>query len=217
VIVCKVCLQLVLKRRVDADRARGGVLLTKDDLCGLCTAPVATINGESKACTHPQCPRVYCPPCLKKLFGKALANKVFRTKKWLCPNCETAGGETGEAPADEEDVDADGGTKKKRKRSHSDKVRAEEEALAMAAEEALKPAVDIDAVVARDPNTGATMTPLDYASTYFEFLTNREEQPTLPPDSEDVCFCCKDGGDVLECDWKQCPKVYHAGMASRSW
>ncbi|KAF1775969.1 Zinc finger, RING/FYVE/PHD-type [Phytophthora cactorum] len=59
------------------------------------------------------------------------------------------------------------------------------------------------------------MQPVDYAVTYFKFLLQREIKDEFE-ESEDVCFCCKDGGDVIECDWKgmngafaRCPKVYH--------
>lgn len=27
--------------------------------------------------------------------------------------------------------------------------------------------------------------------------------------SEDECFVCQDGGELMVCDVKQCPKVYH--------
>jgi hypothetical protein len=26
---------------------------------------------------------------------------------------------------------------------------------------------------------------------------------------EDLCFFCQDGGEVILCDFPQCPKVYH--------
>ncbi|RLN75571.1 hypothetical protein BBJ28_00012835, partial [Nothophytophthora sp. Chile5] len=64
------------------------------------------------------------------------------------------------------------------------------------------------------------MTPLDYAATYFKFLISREQEEFKDDmeESEDACFCCKDGGEVVECDWKgmsntfaRCPKVYHEG------
>ena len=38
-------------------------------------------------------------------------------------------------------------------------------------------------------------------------------------ETEDTCFCCKDGGELIECDWNRhrpgacCPKVYHAGAS----
>lgn len=66
------------------------------------------------------------------------------------------------------------------------------------------------------------MTPMDYAASYFQFLVSREEANPPEDESEDVCFCCKDGGEVIECDWKglnnkfaRCPKVYHEGIRTR--
>ncbi|KAF1315957.1 hypothetical protein FI667_g15747, partial [Globisporangium splendens] len=64
-----------------------------------------------------------------------------------------------------------------------------------------------------------TTASVDYAANYFQFLTNREHSKAPPEDeSEDVCFCCKDGGELIECDWPgddskgaKCPKVYHEG------
>lgn len=63
------------------------------------------------------------------------------------------------------------------------------------------------------------MTPLDYFAPYYQFVVAREEANPREHESEDVCFCCKDGGDVIECDWRglagifdRCPKVYHQGV-----
>ena len=59
---------------------------------------------------------------------------------------------------------------------------------------------------------------IDYAAAYFKFLLKRERRDKFE-ESENVCFCCKDGGDLIECDWKgvndafeRCPKVYHEGQ-----
>lgn len=61
------------------------------------------------------------------------------------------------------------------------------------------------------------MAATDYIANYFGFLIERETSSTAPAEpTEDVCFCCKDGGDLIECDWTgmdnsfaKCPKVYH--------
>lgn len=62
------------------------------------------------------------------------------------------------------------------------------------------------------------MGPVDYAANYFQFLIQRELAKSPQDESEDVCFCCKDGGELIECDWPgddlkyaRCPKVYHEG------
>jgi hypothetical protein len=65
---------------------------------------------------------------------------------------------------------------------------------------------------------------VDYFGDYVIFVEERESQgPPWQPMTEDSCFCCKDGGDLLECDWNRgcehqgshmCPKVYHEGNCS---
>ena len=47
-----------------------------------------------------------------------------------------------------------------------------------------------------------TMDVVDYAATYAKFLIEREAAKRFPKQSEDSCFCCKDGGELIECDWR---------------
>ena len=51
------------------------------------------------------------------------------------------------------------------------------------------------------PPLSKTMGVLEYAANYFEFLIGREAETQHEEESEDVCFCCRDGGEVIECDW----------------
>lgn len=70
-------MQKVLQRRVElAGSAVPGA--TVDNACGLCMQPTV-LCSQVKACTHPQCVRVYCTPCLQKLLGKA---QVRRCSGW---------------------------------------------------------------------------------------------------------------------------------------
>jgi hypothetical protein len=41
-----------------------------------------------------------------------------------------------------------------------------------------------------------------------------EEQTAL--ESEDLCFSCKDGGELLCCDMEGCPKAYHTHCAAHA-
>ena len=60
---------------------------------------------------------------------------------------------------------------------------------------------------------------MDYFGAYATQLERREGlAPPWDPPTEDTCFCCKDGGSLIECDYNrgceasgmhQCPKVYH--------
>ncbi|GMF35786.1 unnamed protein product [Phytophthora lilii] len=163
-----------------------------------------------KACTHEICTRVYCLPCIDKLIGKAQAHKVWRTKNWLCPNCST---DDDSAPANEEANDTKAAPtpvapttsapkqKKRKRRNEIEESTADED----------------EPEPVKSANSTAEMKPIDYVVTYFKFLLKREVKDDFE-ESEDVCFCCKDGGDVIECDWKgmngafaRCPKVYHEG------
>ncbi|RQM28147.1 hypothetical protein B5M09_007217 [Aphanomyces astaci] len=52
---------------------------------------------------------------------------------------------------------------------------------------------------------------LTYFTSYAQAVIHRETRRTPPKLSEDSCFCCKDGGDLIECDFKakiKCPKKH---------
>lgn len=206
--ICKVCLQRVLQQRLQIPpNAKGG----PDNYCGLCARLTEKMTAKSiKACAHNICTRVYCMPCIDKLIGKAQAHKVWRTKNWLCPNCSTndddvaAGTEATSAKAVPAEAVAAAPAPKQKKRKRRNEV---EESTAD----------EDDPEPPMQASSGSEMKPLDYVVTYFKFLLMREVKDEFE-ESEDVCFCCKDGGDVIECDWKgmngafaRCPKVYHEG------
>ncbi|UIZ28900.1 hypothetical protein KXD40_007223 [Peronospora effusa] len=209
--ICKVCLQRVLIQHVamQASAKKG----TQDNICGLCAQSMEKVSEKSvKVCAHEVCPRVYCIPCIDKLIGKARAHKVWRTKNWLCPNCSTdddsvpAGcpeRENGAGSVSVEIVAADPAPKQKKRKRHKE---MEENSTA---DEYELPKAPISV------SSASEMKLIDYAATYFKFLLKRERKDEFE-ESEDVCFCCKDGGDLIECDWngikgtfKRCPKVHH--------
>ncbi|KAG7380069.1 hypothetical protein PHYPSEUDO_007815 [Phytophthora pseudosyringae] len=206
--ICKVCLQRVLQQRLKMPpAAKKG---SSDNYCGLCAQTMANMSAKSiKACAHEICTRVYCMSCIDKLIGKAQSHKVWRTKNWLCPNCSTD--DDAAAPSDEANgagavsVAAVNSAAKQKKQ----KRRNEIEDNTTADEDGPEPPRPVNLTSPLD------MQPIDYAVTYFKFLLKREIKDEFD-ESEDVCFCCKDGGDVIECDWKgmngafaRCPKVYH--------
>ena len=66
------------------------------------------------------------------------------------------------------------------------------------------------------PPVNPQMDVIDYFTNYVKFVVEREST-TDPKLSEDVCACCKDGGSLIECDFKadsaptKCLKVFHEG------
>lgn len=52
----------------------------------------------------------------------------------------------------------------------------------------------------------------DYIQLYYPWSAvdgNNQARPLLEKESEDVCFGCKDGGKLIECDVPDCKKVFH--------
>lgn len=202
--ICKVCLQHVLQKRLALPpvATKGN----SDNYCGLCGQSTENLPAKSvKACTHNLCTRVYCLPCIDKLIGRAQSHKVWRTKNWLCPNCSIITPSTkqiivsGEATSSEPAKAYLKINKRKRRNEIDGSITADEDEFEL-------PEL---------ASTAFEMEPIDYVAAYFKFLLKREMKDHFE-ESEDVCFCCKDGGDVIECDWKgmnsifaRCPKVYH--------
>ncbi|TDH66262.1 hypothetical protein CCR75_001852 [Bremia lactucae] len=207
--LCKVCLQRVLQKRFETPQGAKNSNNNTDSYCGLCAQPTAALLLKSiKACAHKICTRVYCLPCVEKLIGKAQSHEVLRIKNWLCPNCST-------------DKDTDFSTKFKFVDSFADSENSIRAPLKMKKKKRRREVDDYASVDEVEPESQISMDlsremqPIDYAVTYFKFLFKREMKRDVG-ESEDVCFCCKDGGNVIECDWKginnafaRCPKVYH--------
>ncbi|OWZ02634.1 Histone lysine N methyltransferase [Phytophthora megakarya] len=202
--ICKVCLQRVLKERLETPPvAKKG---DPDNYCGLCALSTEKLATRSiKVCAHNLCTRSYCLVCIDKLVGKAQAHKVWRTKNWWCPNCSTDDDDA----HDSEEINGGGAEVAKVVPVSKQKKRKRRNAIEESTADEDEPEPS------KLTKSTCKMQPIDYAVTYFKFLLKREVKDEFE-ESEDVCFCCKDGGDVIECDWKgmngafaRCPKVYH--------
>lgn len=80
----------------------------------------------------------------------------------------------------------------------------------------------VDSGAVSRPRPSVEPATLAYFSNYLNYLLrNRKALPEILPKaelkklgSEDACFLCKDGGELLECDYQapncaRCPKVFH--------
>ncbi|GLD98127.1 hypothetical protein PINS_up006824 [Pythium insidiosum] len=165
-------------------------------------------------------------------------HKVWRTKRWCCPNCTPDDGElppktepaagsaasarTPSPSASMQETTTTTTTRKKKRRRQSETLAEEQQDAAHQQQrqpqpQQLQPCGSAELT----PQSSQAMTLVDYAANYFAFVTGRENQQPPPNESEDVCFCCRDGGDLIECDWEtrrgvRCPKVYHEGTPQRS-
>ncbi|CAN8264503.1 unnamed protein product [Cochlearia groenlandica] len=48
-----------------------------------------------------------------------------------------------------------------------------------------------------------------------EVVVNLDEEEEEEKEYDDWCFVCKDGGSLMLCDFKDCPKVYHASCVEK--
>uniref|UniRef100_K3WN06 RING-type domain-containing protein n=1 Tax=Globisporangium ultimum (strain ATCC 200006 / CBS 805.95 / DAOM BR144) TaxID=431595 RepID=K3WN06_GLOUD len=209
VYICMVCMEQVLRRRV---KHQGTLVLGAPvAVCGLCSETETSLGHALKKCAHPQCPCSYCTACLHKLVGKARTQSVWRTREWHCPNCTPFNTENSKAVRSNGPPSLTPGASSAATRSEvDDKIKRNRKRRLEITDEN-----DSSQSVA-SPNE-MVMASVDYAANYFQFLMNREHSKVPPEDeSEDVCFCCKDGGELIECDWPgddlkgaKCPKVYH--------
>ncbi|DAZ92572.1 TPA: hypothetical protein N0F65_012802, partial [Lagenidium giganteum] len=210
VFMCKSCLQRLIAKMSESEGK---------ETCSLCSE---VPSDGSKTCAHPQCRKHYCAPCLGRLLRPDKVMKTLHRCEQSSTDeelalCQLHANQQRKRPVKRASTPRATSSpskdpKKKKVRRESNHDSPDRSAKGHAA----KPTRAQSAGAADVP----VMDPLDYLANYFEFLTTREAMYPPPAESEDVCFCCKDGGDVIECDWKhysggknrQCPKVYHGGM-----
>lgn len=96
-----------------------------------------------------------------------------------------------------------------------DQVLVEENVLGVSTHQSL--AIPAPSGSAADlPPVDTTHDEVYYFSQYVEYLVSIKDTPASELDTEDLCFLCKDGGELVECDHQRhkgvqhhCKKVYH--------
>ena len=231
--LCPRCHHSVLERRRRA--ADSGRLHGKDgaeDLCALCGAGAATHPGlDVVCCSAAECPRSYCSKCTRRLLSADGLAALVDLAEWLCPPCAAVS-----APLIAAAMAAEGAAaaaaataspapaaptrpspEKEAKRARQDVASsippsssASGLALAtteVAAAEAPRDEVWWFASYVREVAQRAAASKAAAAS-----LTNGDGPSEMA--TENFCFHCKDGGDLIECDYvhtattaTRCPKV----------
>ena len=187
--VCEPCHVIILERRRHALQI--GFLLSdsgSEVLCALCGQ--GAIDGERTSvlsrCCAQRCPRAYCKDCLEILLNANQRQHMAASAlTWFCPPCAVLA--ESEAPP------------------------APSQAVAPAASPPpISSSSSSSAVLASPAGSSSPTLPTVSAdsarmlvSTYIldvRMRTVNAASRSRKLDTEAVCFCCKDGGELVECD-----------------
>jgi hypothetical protein len=232
VLICEHCNLEMLQRRAKAaiDNYLHDGKDGYEDICALCGCGGPVNRQLNLVCCSAQiCPRSYCVNCIPLLLNAKAATSMKEAPEWLCPPCNAI---HKAAVASEVTVagisipgvvhtvaagDKPATAGKKRARSkRPDKPEhlgegPHEPLLANGSAEGDAPMAPVTASAATHP-TGPQQDAVLYFAHYAGEVRKRLSSHAVGP-SEDECFVCKDGGEVVECDCVdstvRCPKVYH--------
>ncbi|OQR96158.1 hypothetical protein ACHHYP_16919 [Achlya hypogyna] len=185
--------------------------------CGPCQPPQATgacvvCAAHSDLDAHPSVLQdksgrqlFLCAPCLQTLRTSQLSKRPF------CTLCGVHGASARRCGTCWRDFCAPCQARMGTLRGGVGKWLCASCALPSAEATAIRSRTKAKGVVLVDPTDAVT-----YTVSYAQQLVAREAKKKAPVISEDSCFCCKDGGVLIECDHTtkskggvRCPKVYH--------
>lgn len=223
--VCAQCADIVIAERLRAEGA--GVLYDISDgfeaVCALCACSEGV---KLTCCASRACPRAFCEGCLRTLLTPRDIEAMDANDQWMCPCCTRATPTPRVAVRARGHVEA--GVAAAGRSATKPPVRPKKAKLADGAEAksskwtASKAAALVQLWLQshspwsmESPAADAPVTTTDDAATLFALMVAgvraRTNQPTGA--SDDECFVCRDGGVVVECDFKhgseRCTKVYH--------
>jgi hypothetical protein len=183
--ICDGCLTIVVERRKKA-KEEDYLILEKDtneEVCAVC-GDAATTNRPLNltCCSGDDCPRSYCNNCLVILLNEAQLEEMQKFDEWSCPRCV--------AVAKARPKQLGGGAQSKPSPPGKPRVSKKPKR-----QQSLPPPGE------HLPPVETQRDVVDYMAAYIRSTQTREANgPPWNPTTEDACFCCKDGGDLIECD-----------------
>ncbi len=239
IFMCAVCIANWKKYRDIAEKENRLILENEinEEICCICSdTPIQLVLCSS-------CPRSYCRHCLTKILStKQLEDIEDETKDWICMPCNNKVTTTPDLRREHWRkvklvsglwVDIKSGGMKKEQ--NNDGVDRRKSAQSKRSKDKSKPARDpldttgTELAVAIRQAPVVTLPPVNaFLDETYYFAQYVKVYDTIDPyfklldnNTEEVCYLCKDGGELVECDYKyskekhicgkkqRCKKVYH--------